>query len=144
MQKMRRVIGIRELELDNFIVAHLSGVLEDQFHGQLEWPVSGLIDDGIRNSLKNHLSALTGAMHLPPRDQHQIVASSKVIEPAAIGMTIQEKRAMDHLVDFWNAYVALPDTAGAETTRTIADAVHIIQGVLAIRVAKRANPEIWS
>ena len=60
-----------------------------------------------------------------------------------IGMTLKEKEAMEHLVNFWNAYLALPDTQGSETTRTICDAVHVIQGVLAIRVARRANPEMW-
>jgi len=58
-------------------------------------------------------------------------------------MTTQEKVAMDHLVNFWNAYVALPDARGAEATRTIANAMHIIQGIMAIRVARRVNPEIW-
>ena len=61
-----------------------------------------------------------------------------------IGMTLKEKEAMEHLVDFWNAYLALPDSKGTETTRTVCDAVHIIQGVMAIRVARRANPEIWN
>ena len=61
-----------------------------------------------------------------------------------VGMTPKEKEAMEHLVDFWNAYLALPDSKGTETTRTVCDAVHIIQGVMAIRVARRANPEIWN
>lgn len=62
---------------------------------------------------------------------------------ASVGMTAKEKEAMEHLVKFWNAYLALPDSKGSETTRTICDAVHIIQGVLAIRVARRADPEVW-
>lgn len=60
-----------------------------------------------------------------------------------IGMTLKEKEAMEHLVNFWNAYVALPDSGGTETKRTVCDAVHVIQGVMAIRVARRANPEVW-
>lgn len=60
-----------------------------------------------------------------------------------VGMTSQEKVAMSHLEDFWNAYLALPNVGGSETTETVCDAVHVIQGILAIRVARRVNPEIW-
>jgi len=59
-----------------------------------------------------------------------------------VSMTTQEKDAMDKLVTFWNAYAALPRT-GHDGMSTVCDAVHVIQGVMAIRVARRANPEIW-
>lgn len=60
-----------------------------------------------------------------------------------VAMKDEEKEAMNRLVDFWNAYIELPDPDDPETARTVRDAVHAIQGVLAVRVARRANPEIW-
>lgn len=61
----------------------------------------------------------------------------------SIGMTSKEKEVMNHLVDFWNAYLALPNINGVDSSREVCDALHIIQGIMAMRVARRANPEIW-
>lgn len=55
------------------------------------------------------------------------------------GMTEDEKKVMAHLVAFWNEFLKLP---GANGTDIIGN-VHAIQGVMAIRVAKRVNPEVW-
>lgn len=58
-------------------------------------------------------------------------------------MTDEEKSAMQALVDFWNQFVALGchrSTDGKE----VADAVHQIQSVFALRVARRVDPDIWA
>lgn len=56
------------------------------------------------------------------------------------GLTLKEKEAAEHLVNFWNAYVSLPD---ARDTRDVCDAIHRIQAIIGMRVARRANPEFW-
>ena len=58
-------------------------------------------------------------------------------------MTHAERKVMDLLVDFWNAYVALPDTCGTRDNEEVRDAIHRIQGVLAIRVARRVDHDVW-
>jgi hypothetical protein len=57
-------------------------------------------------------------------------------------MTEKEKLTMELLVSFWNAYVTLPNV-DPHTLQLVCDSVHTIQGVMAIRVARRVNPEIW-
>lgn len=56
-----------------------------------------------------------------------------------VGMTDKEKEVMQHLVDFWNGYLSLPDP---QATQMVSEAVYVIQGVLAVRVARRVNPEV--
>lgn len=58
------------------------------------------------------------------------------------GITKAELDAMNHLVSFWNAYCELPSSDHEKTD--VCNAIHVIQGLLAIRVARRANPEIWT
>jgi len=58
-------------------------------------------------------------------------------------MTEKEKEVMQHLINFWNGYLALPDTTGVCDTEDIRHAIHKIQGVMAIRVARRVDPDIW-
>ncbi len=58
-------------------------------------------------------------------------------------MTDEEKILMDKLVDFWNEFTVLNQGGSLNDQVRVMDAVHAIQGVLAIRVARRANPEIW-
>lgn len=74
-----------------------------------------------------------------PADREQ----GELQSAAGVGMTNKEKEAMEHLVNFWNAFLALPDQESSASSKTVCDAVHMIQGVLAIRVARRANPEVW-
>jgi hypothetical protein len=57
-------------------------------------------------------------------------------------MTDDEIKCMQHLVDFWNSYLKLPDNIEISTSE-INSSVNNILGMLAIRVAKRVNPEIW-
>jgi hypothetical protein len=59
-------------------------------------------------------------------------------------MTDAEKEVMSKLVEFWNAYVKLPQDNSSSHSSTVCNAVHMIQGVLAMRVAARVNPEVWS
>lgn len=65
-----------------------------------------------------------------------------------VGLTDKEKIAMSHLVNFWNAYVSLDsqleNQKNADSISRVRDAVHAIQSVFALRVARRVNPEYWS
>lgn len=55
-------------------------------------------------------------------------------------MTEPEKMVMDQLVAAWNAFVALPDSVAIEE---FSRGIHDAQMAIALRVARRANPEIW-
>jgi hypothetical protein len=58
-------------------------------------------------------------------------------------MTDDEKEVMRSLTEFWNGYVGLPSSLADPLCRDVQNAVHAIQGAMAIRVAGRCNPEIW-
>lgn len=61
----------------------------------------------------------------------------------ACNMTEAEADVMSHLVQFWNAFVELPGANGASSTKTVCEAVNLIQGILAIRVLSRLDPSVW-
>lgn len=69
------------------------------------------------------------------------IAKDEQCWPMGLGMTSEEKETMWHLVRFWNAFVQLDNTP--HDSSDVCDAVHRIQGIFAIRVARRVNPEIW-
>jgi hypothetical protein len=60
----------------------------------------------------------------------------------SFGLTDMEKQALRHLEDFWNLYLELPGY-DADDMRVIRDSVHTIQSIMAVRVAKRVDPEFW-
>lgn len=72
------------------------------------------------------------------------VAAYEVLVAAIdeIKLNEPEMTAMNHLVEFWNAFVGLsahhPHDVGE-----VRNLVHSIQNVIASRVARRANPEVW-
>lgn len=68
----------------------------------------------------------------------------EVKEPVDHGLTELEKQACGHIGCFWNLYIQLPDSNNADDLRVIRDAVHAIQGVMAVRVARRVDPDFWS
>ena len=59
------------------------------------------------------------------------------------GITQQELKVLEYTAGLWNAYLMLPDIIDEEATVHIREAVHHIQGQIAIRVARRVNPEAW-
>jgi hypothetical protein len=66
------------------------------------------------------------------------------MEKSLVGLTHSEKKAINHLVDFWNAYLHLPETGNAdEDKKAVCDAVNTIQAVMAFRVARRVDPDYW-
>lgn len=58
-------------------------------------------------------------------------------------LTEDERKAMDHAIAFWNAYVALPPSLADPLCRDVHTAVNAIQRSIAVRVAGRCEPEYW-
>ena len=58
------------------------------------------------------------------------------------GLTFKEQEISDKLVDIWNLFLKLPQTHPDEITE-LRFAVHIIQGLLTARIARREYPEGW-
>jgi hypothetical protein len=56
--------------------------------------------------------------------------------------TDAEKHVLNLLADAWNAYLALPVQHPTEQTEFMYG-VHRCQDIVAVRVARRADPETW-
>ena len=59
-----------------------------------------------------------------------------------ISMTPEEKTAMKHLVEFCEQYRALPESDDIDVAE-VALFIHQIQGLFALRIARRADPDYW-
>ncbi len=57
-----------------------------------------------------------------------------------LGLTEKEKECLNHLKDAWNLFVNLE---GEANFHEFIQGIHICQQVIALRVAKRVNPEVW-
>jgi len=60
----------------------------------------------------------------------------------APALTEEERAILDHLADAWNLYCALR-TRAASDDEEMQRAIHAAQALIALRVARRANPEVW-
>ena len=64
------------------------------------------------------------------------------------GMTAQETLCLQKLKDFWFLYTHLPTEQPKELEKddldSVRKAVHDVQAILAVRVARRVDPQIWS
>ena len=58
------------------------------------------------------------------------------------GLTPNEQRVADLLADAWGGYVAL-DRQHPDELAEFRHAIHLAQGLLATRIARRAYPEYW-
>lgn len=63
--------------------------------------------------------------------------------PDACGLTDDEQRVLSHLADAWNGFLELFIEHSSDL-HEFQSAIHAAQNVIAFRVAKRANPEVWS
>lgn len=73
-------------------------------------------------------------------------AISLELRAEAVRLQPAEKAVLKHLADTWNAYIALSpklDLSYPDPHVTVRAAVHAIRGVIAMRVAKRADPDVW-
>ena len=58
------------------------------------------------------------------------------------GLTFKEQEISDKLVDIWNLFLKLPQNHPSEKS-DLGFAVHIIQGLLTARIARREYPDGW-
>lgn len=73
-------------------------------------------------------------------------AISLELRAEAVRLQPDEKAVLDHLTALWNAYLALSpklDLSHPDPHAIVRDAVHAIQGVIAMRVARRVDPDVW-
>lgn len=56
--------------------------------------------------------------------------------------TEAEKNVLTHLASAWNEFVKLPENHPSEREEFM-HAIHAAQDILAVRVARRADPETW-
>lgn len=57
-------------------------------------------------------------------------------------MTPEEKIAMNQLVEFWEQYRTLPKSDSGDVAE-VCRLVNQIQGLFALRIARRADPDYW-
>jgi hypothetical protein len=60
--------------------------------------------------------------------------------------TEAERKVVDAAVTMWNAFAELERTEGVSHPshrRDVADAAHVVQRVVAMRLARRVDPETW-
>lgn len=58
-------------------------------------------------------------------------------------MNAAERGVLEALVRAWNEFVALPRQHRDELTE-FKDGIHRCQSLIAVRVARRADPDLWS
>jgi hypothetical protein len=68
------------------------------------------------------------------------------VEVRSVKLTEAERRVLSAAVELARAYRTLEETEGSihhSHGRDVADAIHVVQRVVAIRLAKRSDPEAW-
>ncbi len=59
-----------------------------------------------------------------------------------IALTADEKRVLSLTADLWNSFLLLPKQHPSDASE-FQLAIHQLQALIALRVARRANPEVW-
>ncbi len=59
-----------------------------------------------------------------------------------VGLTMKEAVVLQALVDAWNGFTALPDRRNSDN-QDFAAAIHDAQRLIALRVARRCDPDVW-
>ncbi len=59
-----------------------------------------------------------------------------------VSLTEEEKEVLYHLKEAWNKFVSL-DKNSDDNLNEYRDAIHRCQQIIGVRVARRANPEVW-
>jgi len=101
-------------------------------------------EDRSAPQLEEEIAELEEAITWRRRLLSKLKAGPRTQDKPEVALTAHEKRVLDKLTDFWNDYLTLPDARDSICTPAVCNSVNNIQGVLAMRVAKRANPEVWA
>lgn len=62
--------------------------------------------------------------------------------PVYASLTEEEKAILKSLAESWKLFVSLPNVS-TDDLNEFRDAIHRTQQLIALRVARRANPEVW-
>jgi len=65
------------------------------------------------------------------------------ITPPDAGLTWQEKDVLKYLGDAWNHFNSLQNTS-TDDHNEFRDAIHRTQQIIALRVARRVDKDVWS
>jgi len=76
-----------------------------------------------------------------PVDSHKY--DSALMLSRYLGLTEMEKECLKHLVDAWNCFVQLEGKHPSDNPE-FCDAIHAAQKMLALRVARRVDTDVWS
>lgn len=64
------------------------------------------------------------------------------IPPMSI-LTVEEKELLCKLGECWNLFTSLEKRSSADNSEFV-DAIHRCQQIVALRVARRVDPEVWA
>ena len=57
-------------------------------------------------------------------------------------LTYDERKILSHIGEAWNAFIDLPNRSADDTVQ-FRYAVHELQALIAVRVARRADKDVW-
>jgi hypothetical protein len=66
----------------------------------------------------------------------------KIVPRQCVSLTSKEKAALDHLAQAWNEWIDLPGKSKSDDVEFM-DSIHRAQAMIAMRVARRADPDVW-
>lgn len=69
--------------------------------------------------------------------------SDRLRDRSAPVPTPAELRCIGHLIEAWNAFTGL-DSSNADNVTDFRQAIHTAQRIIAVRVAHRVSPDIWT
>lgn len=72
----------------------------------------------------------------------EIIAALEATRPEVVSLTEQERAALTLLADAWNSWCLLPARVDGDDLE-MQDTIHRAQALLALRVARRADPMFW-
>jgi len=71
-----------------------------------------------------------------------VKAVQKAERGGCAALTEQERRTLDASASVWNLWCSLPDRC-KDDNEEFAKAIHAAQYLIALRVARRADPDVW-
>lgn len=60
-----------------------------------------------------------------------------------MNLTFTEREILDHLANAWNAFTSL-DKRSEHDSDEFHQAIHAAQQLIALRVARRVDPDVWN
>jgi len=80
--------------------------------------------------------------NLTPQDYFKLPETLKFDLLAGVKLTDQEQEILKKLVEAYDLFTNLENRSDADNKEFV-DAVHRAQQLIALRVARRVNPEVW-